>query len=188
MWYAPGLFTREWHFSDRVPDRPVAFQPPLEHPSKYWHVCINIIENPNLGFPRMRPVEAASVLDQCPSPRDGQGKEQRVEPRVIEPLADIAAGGQDQPLLGGGDRGESPRGIATLLRAHAAMQHDEMAGKPLQLVGEIPEMVLPLREEDRRPPPPLERPVADLRTGGKPNRFRQTRDSSEDTMLQRPGL
>ena len=47
----------------------------------------------------MQPVEAAGVLHQRALPRDRQRQEQRVEPRVVEALADVPPRREEQSLL-----------------------------------------------------------------------------------------
>ena len=54
----------------------------------------------------MQALKAAGVLDEDAFPRDRHGEEEGVEPRVVEALSDVAAGGEDQALLAVGDRSE----------------------------------------------------------------------------------
>jgi hypothetical protein len=54
----------------------------------------------------METMQPACVLHERPLPGDRQREKQRVEARIVEALADVAAGGQDQPLLAGRDRGK----------------------------------------------------------------------------------
>ena len=60
-------------------------------------------------------------------PRDRQREEERVEPRVVEALADVAPGREQESFLVVRDRRELAASRAPRLGAHAALQHDEMA-------------------------------------------------------------
>src|SRR5206468_1018736 len=83
-------------------------------------------------------------------PRDRQREEERVEPCVVEALADVPAGREDESLLAVGNRGELLLCPTPLPGAHAAVEHDQIPRELLQLAAEVFEMVLPLGEEDRR--------------------------------------
>ena len=48
---------------------------------------------------RLQAVQAAGVLNERSLPRHRQGQEQGVEPRVVEALADVPAGRDEQPFF-----------------------------------------------------------------------------------------
>jgi hypothetical protein len=46
-----------------VPDRAVRPQPLLEHPEQHRHLTVHIVAYPDLGLPRMAPMEMAGVIE-----------------------------------------------------------------------------------------------------------------------------
>ena len=54
----------EGRFSASVTDRALRSQSLLEHPEQHWHLTVHVVIDPDLGLPRMAPVEATAVLDE----------------------------------------------------------------------------------------------------------------------------
>ena len=111
---------------------------------------IHVVVDAHLGLARAQAVKAAGVLDERALPRDGHGQEEGVQPRVVEPLADVASGRQDEALLVARDGGQLRLGLPPCLGGHTALEHHEVTRKASQARGEVLEVVSPLREEDRR--------------------------------------
>jgi len=99
----------------------------------------------------MRPVQPAGILHQRALPRHRQSEKERVEPRIVEALADVLPGGQHEPLLIRWDCGDSLRHLPALFRTHAASQNYEVPCGGTKLCLKILEMVRPFGEEERRP-------------------------------------
>jgi hypothetical protein len=100
----------------------------------------------------MEAVESSGVLDQRAPPRYGHGEEQGVEPRVVEPFADVAPRGEDEPGLVLRDTGELRCHLSTLARGHASLEHHHMVYKRPEAGRQVLQVVLALGEQDRRPP------------------------------------
>ena len=94
-------------------------------------------------------MKPAGVLDQRSPPRHGKRQEERIQPRVVEALADVASGREDEALLTLRNPGEPLLHGAPLLGAHAASQDDEMSREALQPARQEVQVVLPFREKDR---------------------------------------
>ena len=86
----------------------------------------------------------------------GSAREQRVQPRVVEALADVPPSREEEPLLVRRDRGEL-RAHGPFAFAHPALEHDQVPRDAREPAREVLEVVLALREEDRRPRPPRAR-------------------------------
>jgi len=95
-------------------------------------------------------VQTTGVLDQGSLPGDRQREEKRVEPRVVEALADVTPGRKHEAFLAFRNRRELLLHSAPRLGAHATLEHDKMAREFLKPGCEVIEMIFPLREEDRR--------------------------------------
>ena len=65
------------------------------HACQHGNATIHVVVDDHVRFARVLPVQPAGVLLQRPSPCDRHGQEERVQARVVEPLTDAAAGGDD---------------------------------------------------------------------------------------------
>ena len=65
-----------------------------------------------------------------------------IEARVVEPLADVAPGRDQDPLLGVGNLLQTPHDRAALLHAHAAAQEEHVAREPAEPLGKTLGVVL----------------------------------------------
>jgi len=92
----------------------------------------------------------AGVLDECPFPQHGEGEEERVEPRIVEALADVAPGREHEALLAVGNVRQVFPHASLLEGTHSTLQDDEMAREPLQPRGQGVQMIPPLGEDDGR--------------------------------------
>src|SRR5229473_450857 len=97
-------------------------------------------------------MQAPGVLDEGPLPGDGQRQKKRIEPRIVEPLTDVPADGEQEPFLSGRDGREPVTHVAAYLASHPSLQHDEMPRKRSELAREILEMIPALGQEDRGAP------------------------------------
>src|SRR5439155_19398103 len=95
-------------------------------------------------------MESAGVLDQGALPREWHREEHRIEPRVIEPFADVAAGRDHEARLVVRDGCQSRRGGPPFSRCHAAVEGDQMVSYTPKAGGKGLKMVLAFGEQDRR--------------------------------------
>src|SRR5207244_9395515 len=75
-----------------------------------------------------------------------------VQPRIVESLADIPPGGEQESFLSGRDGGEPVTHVASSLGAHPSLQDDQMPRKRSELAREVLEMVPALGQENRGAP------------------------------------
>ena len=94
-------------------------------------------------------MQAPGVLDEGPLPGNGQCQEERVQPRIVESLTDVPAGGEQESFLSGRDGGEPVTHVASRLGAHPSLQDDQMPRKRSELACEVLEVVPALGQEDR---------------------------------------
>ena len=94
-------------------------------------------------------MEPASVLGDRPAPRNRKRQEQRVQPRVVESLAHVLAGCQDDArFLAWDGRQAVCDGLSLLLAQPGAQDHEvaHLLGEPAL---EAIHVVVPLREHER---------------------------------------
>ena len=84
----------------------------------------------------MQPVQTPGVLDERPLPRNRHREEERVQARVVEPLADEPPRGEEQPFLRLGNARELLGGRAPLPASHPPAEDHEVAYERLQPFGE----------------------------------------------------
>lgn len=94
-------------------------------------------------------VQAADVLGDRPTPRDGQGEEQGVEAGVIEALADELPRGDQDGGFGFRKGVELVQGMAQLPPAHAPFQGDDAWDLRREGSGQFFQMLGALREDQR---------------------------------------
>src|SRR5207249_2567380 len=135
-----------------IADRPIPPQPLLEHARKQRDPTIDVVVDAHLALSRAQPVEAPRVLDERALPRHGHGQEERVQPRVVEPLANVATRRENEALLTVRDGRQLRRRLSSRLGGHATLEYHQVAGEGSQPGPEVLEMVPPLGEEDRSPP------------------------------------
>ena len=119
---------------------------PVEHPRQHRHVKIGVIIDLHFTLARVQPVQAAHILCDRPSPRYRQREEQRVQPWLVEALADVTASGQQRtPLVVRHLRQRGHRGL-DLLPAHAALEGNHVRNCRRQLRRQKPQMFRALRQ------------------------------------------
>ena len=101
-------------------------------------------------FRRVEAMQSARVLNQSALPRHRERQEERIEPSVVEALADVAAGREHEAFLSVGYRRESLLHRATLPRTHTALEHDQMPREFSQMIREPLEVILALGQQNRR--------------------------------------
>jgi len=74
-----------------VSERPVSCLPLRAHSGEHGHEAIDVVIHQDVPLPCLLAMEPAHVLRKGALPRDGHRQEQRIEPRVIEPLSQIAS-------------------------------------------------------------------------------------------------
>ena len=82
---------------DAVADCTVPLQSALEHSCQHREAIIHVIIDLNDALAVVETMQAANILLQGPLPGDRHGQKQRIQPRVVESLTDIAPCGQNQP-------------------------------------------------------------------------------------------
>src|SRR5258708_1106872 len=94
-----GLQRALFPLFDGVSNCTVALQAPLEHSREHWDLKVHIIVDLNDALVVVQSMQAAYVLLQRASPRNGHDQKQRIEPGIVEAFANVATGGQNYPLL-----------------------------------------------------------------------------------------
>ena len=82
-----------------VAERPISRSPLCCHARQHWDHLIDIVDDENVGLPVMLAMQTADILGQRALPGDGHRQEQRIEPLIVEALANIAPGSKDKPFL-----------------------------------------------------------------------------------------
>ena len=132
-----------------VTHRPVPAKAFVKHAHQHRTVTVHIVVDADLSFARIGAVKPASVLDQGALPRDGHGQEERIEPGIVEALADVATGRQQ----------DAPRILwyggyllchgATLSDSHTSAQHNYVIVSLLQPAGKELQVLPSLRQQNR---------------------------------------
>ena len=87
---------------NHVAHRSVSTQSFAEHPLQGGNVGIDVIVDPDFVFAGVFAVQPAGILLERTAPRDRHREKEGIEPRIIEPLADKAPGGEhDAAVLRG---------------------------------------------------------------------------------------
>jgi hypothetical protein len=120
-------------------------------------ICFEAMKESGLTWPLITEDEqdrqmARFVGTQGPLPGDWQRQEERIEPRVVEALANVPASGKQEPFLCGRDRRELLTHVAVGLGSHPSAQHDKMPRKRSKLAREVLEVVPALGQQDRGAP------------------------------------
>ena len=97
-------------------------------------------------------MQAPGVLDQGPLPGNGQRQEERVEPRIVEALADVAPGREQEAFLSRRDGGEPVTHVAAALAPMPPCRTTRCRANGRELAREVLEVVLALGQQDRRAP------------------------------------
>ena len=89
-----GCFVRrlnvpERRLPPRVADCAVASKAFLEHSQQHRNFAVDVIEDADVTLAGVEAMQAPGVLDEGPLPRDRQRQEERVKPRIVEPLSAI---------------------------------------------------------------------------------------------------
>ena len=92
-----------------VSETPIPAQSSLEHFAEHWNRGVHVVVDPHFRFFGTQAVQATCVLNEGSSPGNRKREEQGVETRVVEALADVSAGGEQEAFLAIGDRLEPHR-------------------------------------------------------------------------------
>src|SRR4029453_9382099 len=107
---------------------------------------IEVVVDAHLGLLRVEPAEPAGVLDDRPPPRDGQSEEESVQARVVQAFADVATGGEHEPLLVFWDHRETVKSCTALPCSDSTLQHDDVTCEASKVVRQIFQVVPTLRQ------------------------------------------
>src|SRR5688572_1092317 len=127
-----------------VSNRTVGTKALLKHTHQHWDLTIDVIVDTDARLSGMQSVQPAGVLHERALPGDWHGQEKGIEPRIVEALADITAGRDDEALLVVWYSRELCRQLGTYLRSHAAAKQNQMSNKAAQPASEVIEMITPL--------------------------------------------
>jgi hypothetical protein len=95
-------------------------------------------------------MKATRILHQRALPRHGHREKERIEPRVVESLTDVAPGCDEQSRLFVWHGLEGRRHGASLGGSHPAVEDDDVTGGVLKVGGKGRKMILALGEQDGR--------------------------------------
>ncbi len=96
-------------------------------------------------------MKPSGILGKRATPGNWQGKEQRVEPGIIEAFTEITTGGDQHPLFVFRNTLQRLRRRARLLCAHAAVQYHDISREFRKAFGQHGDMILALGDHDRGP-------------------------------------
>ena len=108
---------------------------------------VGVVVAANLRFPGMPTMQPPGVLHQRSAPGNRHGQEQRIQPAIVESLADVTPGRQYEALLIGPKGVQRVQRLPARLLAHASPEYDQMLGKPTQTIGKEVEMIPALRKD-----------------------------------------
>jgi hypothetical protein len=77
------------------------------HSGQNRHAHVDVVVDNHLTLRVVETVQPAGILGKRTFPRDRHGKEKRIEAGIIETLAEIAPGRDNDAFLGLGNRGET---------------------------------------------------------------------------------
>ena len=135
---------------NRIAHRLVAAAATIEHPRQHRHVQVGVVVDADLALAIVQAVQAADVLRNRPAPRNGQREKQGIQPRIVEPFADVSPRGEQDPLLVLGNGGQAGGDAAGLLGPRAAAEHDQVANARRQSSGQVVEMFVALGQHQGR--------------------------------------
>ena len=110
---------------------------------------IDVVEDADLALVGVLAIKAPGVLRHRAAPRDRHREHERVQARVVEALADVAAGGQHDARL---VAGEQLLGAPAGANAHPAVQRHELRCRVAQEGGECVEVRAALGQHERETP------------------------------------
>jgi hypothetical protein len=77
---------------------------PVEHSRQHRHVQIGIVVDAHLALAVVQTMRSAGVLRDRSSPRDRKRQKQRVQTRIVEPLANVLTSREDERVVLPGSR------------------------------------------------------------------------------------
>ena len=145
----PSRYGAGWQ-ENRVPDGFITAAASVEHPRQHRHIEIGVVVDAHLALAVVEAMQPAGVLGDGSSPRDWKRQKQRVQPRIVESLSDVLASGQDDPCLIARDDCQPIGDGLPLLLAQPRPQHHEVTDARREHALETVEVIVPLREHQRR--------------------------------------
>src|SRR5262245_5177524 len=137
---------------DRVANRLVPATPPVKHSRQHRHVEIGVVVDTHLALAVVETMQSAGILRDGSSPGYGKRQKQRVQPGIVESLANVLASREyDSPFVAR-DSCETLIDCVPLLLAHAGAQDDNVIDARREFLFEAVEMVIALCQYQRRPP------------------------------------
>src|SRR6266567_1562825 len=82
-----------------VPHRAIATKTSFEHAREDGQAAVHVVVDPDLLLLRQMPMKTPGVLDERALPGNGEGEEEGVQARVVEPLACVAARRENDALF-----------------------------------------------------------------------------------------
>jgi len=102
------------------------------HAHEHGNAAVNVIVHTDFLLALVSPVQPASVLLESPAPGDWHGKEERIQPGVVETLSDISSCGEDHAGLFRRDLPDAFLCRAALAPAHSPAEDNDVLDLPTQ--------------------------------------------------------
>src|SRR5262249_34672384 len=119
---------------------------------QHRHTQINVIVDTHYTLAVVQPVKSSNVLRNRTAPRHRQREKERIQPRIVEALADVFANCENNTLFRKRYAGETLDNCLPLLRAHAATQRHDVSNLTRQNAFKPIKMLVSFRKDDRRLP------------------------------------
>jgi len=103
-------------------------------------LAVQVVVDPDFPFAGTESLQAAGVLYERALPGHGHREEERVQPAVVEALADEPSGGKDDTLLGGRNVGELRSDLPVCLGRQTTAKHHDVPHGPTQAFREVLEL------------------------------------------------
>jgi hypothetical protein len=132
-------------------ERLVGRQATAVHCTQHRYADIGVVVDPHARLAALSTHETTCVLDEAALEGDGEGEEERVELRAIEPFAELLAGrDNDERLVGRGPLDLVHERLAGTF-AKATFEHERRDSSLAEPFGERPAVLFPLAEDEAPP-------------------------------------
>jgi hypothetical protein len=131
MWVRSALSKDRLAIFFFVPHRTITTKSSFEHSGEHGDLAIYVVDNPNLAFSRMQPMQSSGILHERAFPRNRQRKEQSVQAGIVESFPDVSAGCQQEALFFCWNRSELFLDFTPLFRRPSSPKNDDMPDKAL---------------------------------------------------------
>ena|GEM_PF-2865364 len=120
----------------------------LKHFREHWYLAVYVVHDSYFVFAWMESMQPAGILHERPFPGHRQGKEQGIEPGVIESFSDVSSGRENKPLFLQRNGGEPGFDFTPFFRRPSSPQNDDMPDEALQSVMQLFEVFFAFRQQD----------------------------------------